>query len=59
MWGLNIVSQTVQLKTNYWTKIADLGVIISSREVTSYTDTNYCIHILWEVSPSVFLGHPV
>ena len=29
-----------------------------SGEVTSYTDTSYCIHILWEVSRSVFSGPP-
>ena len=28
-----------------------------SGEVTSYTDTSYCIHILWEVSVPFFLGH--
>ena len=35
-------------------------VSIFSGEVTSYTDTSYCIHILWEVYRSVFfMGHPV
>ena len=29
-------------------------VPFSSGEVTSYTDTSYCIHILWEVSCSGF-----
>ena len=27
-------------------------------EVTSYTDTSYFIHILWEVSRSVLFGPP-
>ena len=27
-------------------------------EVTSYIDTSYCIHVLWEVSRSVFSGPP-
>ena len=27
-----------------------------SGEVTSYTDTSYCIHILWDVCRSVFLA---
>ena len=29
------------------------------REVTSYTDTSYCIRVLREVFRSVFMGHPV
>ena len=29
-----------------------------SGEVTTYTDTSYCIHILWEVSRSIFSGPP-
>ena len=29
-----------------------------SGEDTSYTDTSYCIHILWEVCRSVFYGPP-
>ena len=49
------------LKTNYrgqncwsWFNVCVSG------EVTSYTDTctSYCIHILWEVSCSVFSGPP-
>ena len=31
-----------------------------SGEVTSYTDTSYCIQILWEVyAVPFFMGHPV
>ena len=30
-----------------------------SGEVTSYTDSSYSIHILWEVSVQFFLGHPI
>ena len=37
-----------------------LLIVVSffSGEVTSYTDTSYCIHILWEVCRSVFSGPP-
>ena len=39
----------------------NLLILVSffSGEDTSYYDTSYCIHILWEVCRSVFLGHPV
>ena len=60
IWGLNIVSQNVPQNTNYSTKIADLGIIF---KVTSYTDTSYCIQILWELGkyaiPFCFFAHPV
>ena len=38
-----------------------LMILVSffSGEVTSYTDTNYCIPIMLEVCRSVFMGHPV
>ena len=39
------------------TKIADLGMIFSG-EFTSYTDTSYCINILWEICSSTFSGPP-
>ena len=39
----------------------NLMILVSffSGEVTSYTDTNYCILIILEVCRSVFMGHPV
>ena len=36
------------------TKPKLLILVFFSGEVTSYTDTSYCIHILWEVSHSIF-----
>ena len=58
-WGLDIVSQNCDLENKLTqTKIGDL-VSIFSGEVTSNTDTSYCIHILLEVCPSVFFDHPV
>ena len=54
--GLDIVSQNVPWKTNYWTNWSWFH--FSSREVSSYTDTSYCIYILWEVCRSVFHGPP-
>ena len=38
---------------NCLTKITELGIIFLI--FTSYIDTSYCIHILWEVCRSVFL----
>ena len=37
-----------------------LVILVSylSGEFTSYTDTNYCIHLLWEVSHSGFFSGP-
>ena len=43
-------------KTNYWTKIADIGIIFLKEKLTWYS---YSIYILWEVCRSVFMGHPV
>ena len=34
--GLDIVSQNVPLKTNYWTKIADLGIIFLRRRYLTH-----------------------
>ena len=49
---------TCALKISYWTKLLIL-VSLFSGEVTSLTDISCCIHILWEVCRSVFMGHPV
>ena len=34
-------------KQNYWTKIADLGIIFLKRSYLIHYSTRYCIHILW------------
>ena len=54
--GLDIVSQNVPYRKQSTdrTKIADLGIILFSGEVTSYTDTSYCIHP--GAAPCVCLG---
>ena len=35
-----------------------LTTVVSSNPVTPYTDTSYCIHILWEVCRSIFFSGP-
>ena len=55
--GLNIVSQMCPRTQTTWPKLLIL-VSFFSGEVTSYTNSSYCIHILWEVRRSVFHGPP-
>ena len=50
---LDIVSQTCPRKQTTEPKLLIL-VTFFSGEVTSYTDTSYCIYILWEVSRRFF-----
>ena len=52
--GLDIVSQK---KTTTEPKLLILASFFSGG-VTSYNDTSYCIHILWEVCCSISSGPP-
>ena len=55
-WGLDIVSQ---ISNKDLTKIADPALIFVKRShLIHYTDTSYCIHPLWEICPSLFIGPP-
>ena len=53
LWG----ACRILVPLRYWTNIADLDIIFSGED-TSSTETNYWIHILWEVCCSVFVGPP-
>ena len=55
--GLDLVSQ---MCTRKQTTAPNLLILVSffSGEVTSYTDTSYCIHKLWEACCSVFFWPP-
>ena len=54
--GLDIASQNVPYRKQTTEQKLLILVSFCSGEVTSYTDISYCIHILWEVSRSVFSG---
>ena len=60
IWGLDIASQKCALEKQ--TTEPKLLILVSffSGEVTSCTDTNYCILLMLEVCRSMFfMGHPV
>ena len=57
---LDIASQNVPYRKQDTEPKLLILVSLFSGEVTSYTDTSYCIHILWEVYAfPFFMGHPV
>ena len=53
LWALTLPHKMCPRKQTTEPKLLIL-VSFFSGEVPSYTDTSYCIHILWEVSRSVF-----